>query len=147
MSRPLSLTFEFVEFIPRTLAQNVLYISPKYATAIHLCCSCYAHEVVTPFSPADWKLIFDGDTVTFSPSIGNWNFPCQSHYWITRNEVRWDRQWSRREIDAARLDDEIMIKSHSSHVVQTAGGGPQPPSWLGGIFRRVKQWLGLAPSK
>lgn len=31
-----------------------------------------------------WTLIFDGDTVSLDPSIGNWSFHCQSHYLIVR---------------------------------------------------------------
>jgi hypothetical protein len=49
---------------------------------------------VTPFSPKDWKLIFYGESVSLYPSIGNWNFPCKSHYWITKNSIepaRWEK--------------------------------------------------------
>jgi len=78
---------EFVEFIPETLEKGKLYISMIYATAVHLCiCGCN-NEVVTPFSISDWKLIFDGESVTLTPSIGNWNFKCRSHYWIRKNKV------------------------------------------------------------
>ena len=53
-------------------------MSIPYATAVHLCaCGC-GNKVVTPFSPAEWQLTYDGDTVSLSPSIGNWQFPCKS---------------------------------------------------------------------
>ena len=78
---------EFVEFIPDSLEMGKLYISMKYATAVHLCiCGC-KNEVVTPFSKNDWKLIYDGDSVTLTPSIGNWSFKCKSHYWIRKNKI------------------------------------------------------------
>ncbi len=81
------LKHEFVEFIPEKLEKGVIYITMKYATAVHLCaCGC-KNQVITPFSKNDWKLIFDGDTITLTPSIGNWNFECQSHYWIRRNKI------------------------------------------------------------
>jgi hypothetical protein len=71
------------------LDQGVVYISIQHAIAVHACaCGC-GTEVPTPFSPSDWKLTFDGDSVTLAPSIGNWELPCQSHYWIRRNQVRW----------------------------------------------------------
>ena len=57
----------FVEIIPDAVEDGVLYISLKYCTAIHkFVCGC-GNEVVTPISPTDWKLIFDGKTVSLSP--------------------------------------------------------------------------------
>ena len=96
----------FVEIIPDAVEDDVLYISLKYCTAIHKCvCGC-GNEVVTPISPTDWKLIFDGKTVSLSPSIGNWNFNCQSHYWIKRNEIVYAREWDKEEIQFGRTNDE-----------------------------------------
>ena len=95
----------FVEIIPDAVEDDVLYISLKYCTAIHKCvCGC-GNEVVTPISPTDWKLIFDGKTVSLSPSIGNWNFNCQSHYWIKRNEIVYAREWDKEEIQFGRIND------------------------------------------
>lgn len=96
----------FVETIPDAVEDGVLYISLKYCTAIHKCvCGC-GNEVVTPISPTDWKLIFDGKTVSLSPSIGNWSFNCQSHYWIKRNEIVYAREWDKEEIQFGRTNDE-----------------------------------------
>lgn len=95
----------FVEIIPDAVEDEVLYISLKYCTAIHKCaCGC-GNEVVTPISPMDWKLIFDGKTVSLSPSIGNWSFNCQSHYWIKRNEIVYAREWDKEEIQFGRIND------------------------------------------
>ena len=83
------LEHRFVEFIPEALEKNVLYISFTYGTVSHLCaCGC-GREVVTPLTPTAWKLTFDGETITLSPSIGNWNYPCRSHYWIRNNQIYW----------------------------------------------------------
>ena len=85
---------EFVEYVPAQLAEGVLYVSIPYATAVHTCaCGC-GHKVVTPITPADWSLLFDGDAVSLEPSIGNWGFPCRSHYWIRSNKIRWAGSWS-----------------------------------------------------
>ena len=70
------ITFEFVEFIPKELEDGVVYVSVTYATAVHKCCSGCGNKVVTPISPTDWTLIFDRDTISLDPSIGNWSFPC-----------------------------------------------------------------------
>ncbi len=83
---------EFVEFIPCELEEGVLYISIPYTTAVHNCCCGCGNRVVTPLTPADWKLSYDGEAVWLSPSIGNWNFPCQSHYWP------WLKVWSKSRI-------------------------------------------------
>jgi Family of unknown function (DUF6527) len=88
----MKLIHKFVKSVPETLEQGVLYVSVEYATAIHKCCCGCGNEVVTPLSPKDWKLTFDGETVSLYPSIGNWNFGCRSHYWITKNRVEWARR-------------------------------------------------------
>ena len=80
---------KFVDLIPDELQENVVYVSIKYNTAIHNCfCGCKS-EVVTPLSPIDWELTYDGATVSLHPSIGNWNFKCKSHYYIKNNSIIW----------------------------------------------------------
>jgi Family of unknown function (DUF6527) len=109
---------EFVNTIPDRLQEGVLYISMTYATAVHRCaCGC-GHEVVTPFSPTDWALVFDGETVSLAPSIGNWSFPCQSHYWIERSRVAWAPKWSRRQIEHGRASDR-MRKTARLDLIET----------------------------
>ncbi|WP_181956102.1 MULTISPECIES: DUF6527 family protein [Dyadobacter] len=72
------------------------------SVAIHLCaCGC-GNEVVTPLSPADWQLKYDGAVISLIPSIGNWNFPCQSHYWITNNKIKWAASWNKNQIEDSR---------------------------------------------
>lgn len=98
---------KFVDFIPDQIPFGVLFISIRYKTAVHKCvCGC-DHEVVTPITPTDWKLTFDGETVSLSPSIGNWNFECRSHYWIIRNKVVHSRQWSNEKIEKERKKGEV----------------------------------------
>jgi hypothetical protein len=99
------LTHKFVEFIPRELEANTIYVSIAYATAIHSCCCGCGNRVVTPISPTDWKFIFDGRSISLEPSIGNWSFPCRSHYWIRNNRVVWSDEWSNAEVDAVRKKD------------------------------------------
>lgn len=88
------LRHEFVEFIPADLLEDVIYVSVMYATAVHRCCCGCGSRVVTPISPGGWTLTFNGETISLAPSIGNWSFPCRSHYWIRRNRVEWDATWS-----------------------------------------------------
>src|SRR5262245_8880727 len=105
MRRREAIDFEFVEVIPDSLEEGVLYISIPHATSLHRClCGCGA-EIVTPLSPTDWELNYNGQSVSLSPSIGNWSYPCQSHYWIRRNRVHWARRFTPRQIAAVRERD------------------------------------------
>jgi hypothetical protein len=100
--RRADVTFEFVELMPPLLEDGVIYISMTFATASHLCmCGC-GEKVVTPFSPTDWKLTFDGISISISPSIGNWDYKCRSHYWISNNRVHWAPPWTHEQVMAAR---------------------------------------------
>lgn len=105
-SRPRrTLSHEFVEFVPEQLREGVLYVSTTYATAAHRCfCGC-GWEVVTPLSPTDWTLSFNGETVSLSPSVGNWSLPCRSHYWIEDNRIEWSGEMTQKAIDAGRSKD------------------------------------------
>jgi Family of unknown function (DUF6527) len=102
MSRVSILRHVFVEHIPERLERGTIYVSIVYATVVHRCCCGCGEEVVTPLSPTDWRLEFDGESISLHPSIGNWSFPCRSHYWIEKNRVTWARRWTSREIDAGR---------------------------------------------
>lgn len=105
MIRQEALRHEFVEFIPEELEDGVIYVSMEHATAAHKCaCGC-GSEVPTPISPTDWQVTFDGESISLKPSIGNWSFPCQSHYWIERGRIRWSPKLSREKIDAGRARD------------------------------------------
>jgi hypothetical protein len=100
-----AITHAFVEFIPDNLEDSTLYVSMPYATAVHKCfCGC-GNEVVTPLSPTDWRLTFDGKTISLHPSIGSWSLACKSHYWIQQDKVEWAPQWSRKQIEAERERD------------------------------------------
>jgi hypothetical protein len=105
MKRRTKVRHEFVEFIPSNRKEGVVYVSIPYATAVHNCCCGCGSKVVTPLSPTDWKLTFDGDTISLYPSIGNWNFECRSHYWIINDKVKWARKWSKEEIQSGKEKD------------------------------------------
>ena len=93
------LKHEFVEFIPDRLKDDTIYVSIPYATVAHKCCCGCGTEVVTPLSPTDWTLLFDGKSISLNPSVGNWSFNCKSHYWIWHDRVLWAERWSKKRID------------------------------------------------
>jgi hypothetical protein len=107
MKRESVLTHEFVEYIPNDLKDGTIYVSMAFATAAHKCCCGCGNEVITPISPTDWQLTFDGESITLHPSIGNWNFNCKSHYLIIRNRVKWARRCSQKEIETGRAHDRL----------------------------------------
>lgn len=114
MNRSKRLRSEFVQFIPEELDDGVLYISRRYKTASHLCCCGCGLEVVTPLNSAKWSLSeYPGGEVSLSPSIGNWSFPCLSHYWIDRNEIRWAGVMSAAQIAAVKAGDRRDAELHA----------------------------------
>lgn len=109
---PVPLDHRFVEFIPRDLEPGVLYVSIEYGTCVHACaCGC-ASRVVTPLSPDDWRLTFDGEAISLWPSIGNWAFPCESHYWIRDDRAVWAPKLSRRRIELLRARQRQTRERH-----------------------------------
>ncbi len=91
---------KFVKAVPRQLEPGVLYVSVDYGTVVHACCCGCGQEVVTPLTPTDWRMTYDGETVSLWPSVGNWNLPCQSHYVIDQNLVIEQGRWGRTRIEA-----------------------------------------------
>lgn len=117
---------EFVEYIPERLEEGVLYLSRRYATATHLCCCGCGREVVTPLNPAKWRLAEKNGTVSLYPSVGNWSFPCQSHYWIEGNRVRWAGAMAPEMIAAVKARDRRDAEALA----------PRPT----GMLARIRKW-------
>jgi hypothetical protein len=105
-----TLQHKFVSSIPDQIDELTLYITMEYRTAIHKCvCGC-GNEVVTLFSPTDWEIIFNDDSVSLSPSIGNWSFKCHSHYWIVKNKIIHASKWNKYEVeDNRKIDKKIKL--------------------------------------
>ncbi|MFC8536700.1 DUF6527 family protein [Streptomyces sp. NPDC057249] len=61
-------------------------MSISYRTCGHLCCCGCGNEVITPLSPTQWSLTYDGESASLAPSVGNWALRCQSLYWIRHGE-------------------------------------------------------------
>jgi len=126
VSRTQTFRHAFVDHAPDRLEAGVLYISLPYKTMIHLCpCGC-GHEVVTPLSPTGWALIFDGETVSLHPSVGNWSFACQSHYWIDHGRVRWSWKWSEERIARARASRSLRVVDDEDEAAQPLRGNGSP---------------------
>ena len=95
-------TPEFVDEIPGEPEHGKLYLSCRYRAAVHLCaCGCGA-KISTPLHPTGWRLSYDGETVSLSPSVGNWSEKCQSHYVIKDSRVLWADRLPREKIQLIR---------------------------------------------
>lgn len=136
----------FVDGIPNRLEEGVLYVSLEHDAMMHLCaCGC-GKEVSTPLGPTDWRLTWDGVSISLAPSVGSGGLACRSHYLIDRNAVRWlapmtewsiadeqhrtratkDRYWG----PTASVDD-------ASDATPPAPPAQAYPSWWGRIWSRL----------
>jgi Family of unknown function (DUF6527) len=122
---------ERVHYMPRELRVGVLYVSEEFGAAAHLCaCGC-GSKIRTPLGPTEWTLEETVDGPTLRPSIGNWQKPCQSHYWIRRGEVIWSGTWTAGEILAGRAAEEERRRAYYESLDRARAG----------LLRRVWTWL------
>ena len=123
MTRVAHIEPDFVEFIPDDLDDGVLYVSIKYAVAVHNCC-CGCHErVVTPLSPAQWRFTYDGERISLDPSVGNGALSCNSHYTITGNRPRWARPLTATETTASIRRDQTLARDYHQ-AASTSASAP-----------------------
>jgi hypothetical protein len=93
---------------------------------------------VTPLSPAQWSVTFDGESVSLWPSIGNHDLSCRSHYVIRRNQVRWARSWTSHEAEAGRRADLRDLKAHFGvGALDEVTAAPQATLTKEGLFTRL----------
>jgi hypothetical protein len=141
--KQVALSHEFVDEMPVDLEEGRLYISIRYRTAAHLCaCGC-ARKVVTPIRPPKWHLTFDGDTVSLDPSIGRWQLPCRSHYWIRRNRIVWAKPWTERQIREGREEDAEDLRNYYMGREEDApseGTGATEAKEARGLTRLWRRW-------
>ncbi len=80
---------KLVHRVPDQLKFGVLYVCFDCNVVVHLCpCGC-GEKVVLPIAPSCWSVQYDGESISLNPSIGNFQYPCKSHYWIRNNKVVW----------------------------------------------------------
>jgi hypothetical protein len=85
----------FMEFFPEVLEDNKVYISEENFVSAHNClCGCKGKTILPLnhgegiFKHHGWNLIkHESGKVSFTPSVGNYQFPCKAHYIITKNKA------------------------------------------------------------
>lgn len=107
-----------VHYMPKELESGILYVSDEFGVAGHMCpCGC-GNKIITPLGPTDWSLTVTKNKPTLYPSIGNWQIPCRSHYWIKNGLVKWSYPWTEKEILAGRQYEEEQRKSYYNSLKQ-----------------------------
>jgi hypothetical protein len=119
---------EGVEFMPAQLEPGILYVSKKYRTAAHLCaCGC-GEKVRTQLGELGWRLTEGRSGPTLYPSIGNWQKPCRSHYYIRGGQVLWQDDWT---------DEEVLDGRQAEEMRRNGYFQTRSESW----WPRFKGWL------
>jgi len=143
----ITLKYKFVEYIPDKLEDVTVYISIPFTTVAHKCCCGCGNEVITPLSPTDWELIFDGESISLYPSIGNWNFACKSHYWIEHNMVKWVPKWSQDRINVKRVHDTFIREKYLGSAKSRSDQNEIPNIQIAenktkkSLWKKLREWL------
>ena len=112
------MTPKFVDYIPTDgddLVPGTLYITLQHNMVVHRCpCGCGELSEFM-LDPIRHRMKYDGENVTFVPSIGNSNLQCRSHYWIQENRVLWCSPMEDWEIELAeRREHETALRVRSA---------------------------------
>lgn len=92
--------------IPAELSIGKIYVNLGRTRAHHLCaCGC-GERVLTPLNRHEWQLTGTDLNPSLTPSVGNWNLKCQSHYWIRKGKIAWAPRWTPEEIAAGRAKEQ-----------------------------------------
>jgi len=127
------LELRHVEAMPAILESGLIYVSKTYSTAAHLCaCGC-GSKIRTPLGPTEWSVMETTNGVTLSPSIGNWQKPCRSHYVIDGGDVVWCADWSEATVLAGR---QAETNRRTTHYDELTRRRPWFMRWLAWLFRQ-----------
>ena len=127
----MKIVLQRVDYMPKELKPDVLYVAEQFGAAAHLCaCGCGA-KIRTPLGPTEWKLQETETGPTLYPSIGNWQKPCRSHYWILRGEIRWADAWTPEQIAAGRRAEEERRRVYYEGLDRQRGS----------VVTRIWRWL------
>lgn len=138
MARIERLEAVFVDSIPETLEDGILYVSEECRVALHNCaCGC-GEEVSTPLVRTEYHLTMEGGAASIWPSIGNHDFACASHYVIKRGKIVWAGKMSRMEIEAGREHDRRLKRPPVAIEVKARPAAPEPESSVrNGLVQRT----------
>src|SRR6266571_1128528 len=126
-----------VQYMPTKLEPGILYVAEEFGAAAHLCaCGCGA-IVRTPLDPTEWSLTETEDGPSLYPSVGNWQEPCQSHYWIERGRVKWAAKWTSAQIEAGRRKEQERRVEYYKTLYR------KQPTKFRKLWDRIRSFLGI----
>lgn len=127
-----------VDLMPDVFEPGIVYFSAEFEIAIHLCaCGCGA-KISTPIGAAEWSIHETTTGPTLYPSIGNWQLPCRSHYFIRSGEVVWAPRWSHGEVVAGREEEARRRSTHYESRISRRNWFKR--LWFA-IVQKVRGWL------
>lgn len=120
-----------VEYVPKELRPGILYVAEEFGAAVHLCaCGC-GEKVSTPLRPTEWTLTVSRNGPSLDPSVGNWQLPCRSHYWIREGKVAWAGQWTPAQVASGRRAEEERRRAYYAARIPKRGG----------LLQRMWRWI------
>ena len=126
-----------VQYMPTKLEPGILYVAEEFGAAAHLCaCGCGA-IVRTPLDPTKWSLTETEDGPSLYPSVGNWQEPCQSHYWIERGKVKWAAKWTSGQIEAGRRKEQERRVEYYKTLYR------KQPTKFRKLWDRIRSFFGI----
>lgn len=129
--KSIKIRLKYVAYMPKELETGVLYVAGEFGAVAHLCpCGC-GSKIRTPLGPTEWSLKVCDRGPSLFPSIGNWQLPCKSHYWIKNGKILWANSWTAEQIAAGRHNEEERRRAYYDALDRKRHG----------IIRRFWNWV------
>lgn len=120
-----------VHYVPRDLEPGLLYVAEEFGAAVHLCaCGC-GSKVSTPLGPTEWALEETVSGPSLTPSVGSWQLPCKSHYFVRGGNIVWAGEWTPAQIAAGRRTEEKRRRAYYDALNRKRGG----------VWQRLWRWF------
>ena len=120
--------YRLVDRVPKEMDEGVVYHSEEFELA-GLRCACGCGHRITLLVPDSHQVFEQGGWATVSPSIGVFDAPCKSHYYISGGGVEWLPPFTGTQAAS------IMHAQIARHVAHD----PPRLSWLDRTFGFVKR--------
>lgn len=125
----MSYRVEHVDRLPAYLEEGIVYTSEEYEVAA-LKCACGCGHKVTLLLGDGHEVRDFGGRADIWPSIGVWDAPCRSHFFIKNGEVLWADRWSEEAIQRA------MERQLERHIAST-----KKDPWYTRVWRWLISWF------
>lgn len=114
--------YRLVERIPNILQEGIVYHTEEFELA-GLLCACGCGHRITLLVPDSHRVSDERGYATIWPSIGVFDAPCKSHYFINAGEIQWRPAFSASQVS------NIMQAQIARHVARDTASA----SWLARI--------------